>query len=356
MDFGLIGAGRIGALRAKALQRLAGAKLVAVADVDPERAAKAAVYSGARAFKNLSELLEVQALEAVIVSTPPPDHQSAVLAALTAGKHVLCEKPLSNSVASCRKMVQAAGDAGKILTTGFNHRYFPAIRFLKDSIDQGAIGRLGHVRAFAGHEGLSQFGAAWEYDKATIGGGALMDVGLHLIDLTAYLLGDVRDVAGVTTDEVWHLPGSEDNAFALFQNANGIVATLHASWTEWKGYRFYVEAYGDKGMVKAFYGPMMNILIKRETSRDKGRSRFRFYPMLTIKEKLFGWQSTVIETFREELSDFVDLCHGGAGGCIADGNAGLRAVEIANAVYQSSSEKRRITLANVSDSDARATA
>src|SRR5712691_1515246 len=252
MQFGLIGAGCIGQLRAQALAKMPGTKLVAVADVDQERAARVTGAARARVCKGVAELVAADEIEAVIVSTPPQFHEEAVLAALAAGKHVLCEKPLSNSLDACRRMVEAARENGKILTTGFNHRYFPAIRFLKRTLADGVIGKLDHVRAFAGHEGLSQFRAPWEYDKAVIGGGALMDVGIHLIDLTAYILGDVRDVFGITSNRVWNLPG-EDNGFALLRSQNGTVATLHATWSEWKGYRFHVEAYGDRGMVKAFY-------------------------------------------------------------------------------------------------------
>jgi hypothetical protein len=97
-------------------------------------------------------------------------------------------------------------------------------------------------------------------------------------------------------------------------------------------------------MVRAYYAPMMNLLIQKPTARSKPRRRFLFYPMNALREKLFGWQSTVIETFRQELSDFIALSRDGEPGQIADGYAGLRAVEIANAVYRSSVEKRQITL------------
>jgi len=344
MQFGLIGAGCIGQLRAQALQKIPGAKLIAVSDVDQQRAARVAAPTRARVCKDAAEMLGVDQVEAVIVSTPPQFHEEAVLAALAAGKHVLCEKPLSNSIDACRRILKAAHESGKTLATGFNHRYFPAIRFLEQTLSDGVIGKLDHVRAFAGHEGLSQFRAPWEYDKAVIGGGALMDVGIHLIDLTAYILGDVREVFGVTSNQVWHLPGSEDNGFAILRSASGTVATLHATWSEWKGYRFYVEAYGDKGMVRAYYAPMMNLLIEKQTVDSKPRRRFLFYPMNAVREKLFGWQSTVIETFRQELTDFIALSRDGEPGRIADGYAGLRAVEIANAIYTSSVERRQITV------------
>ena len=344
MHFGLIGAGCIGRLRAEALRKIPAAKLVAVTEIDQARAAGLAAPAHARACKDLDELLGLDEIEAVIVSTPPQSHEEAVLAALAAGKHVLCEKPLSNSLEACRRMVEAAHESGKTLTTGFNQRYFEAIKFLKKALADGLIGRLDHVRAFAGHEGLSQFRAPWEYDKNVIGGGALMDVGIHMIDLTAYVLGDVHEVFGVATEKVWKLKGAEDNGFALLRSSAGAVATLHASWSEWKGYRFYIEAYGDKGMVRAFYAPMFNMLITKETFDGQARRRFAFYPEIIVKEKLFGWQTTVIETFRQELRDFIGLCRGEKAAVIADGFAGFRAVEIANAVYRSSTEQRKIDL------------
>ncbi|MFN2507472.1 MAG: Gfo/Idh/MocA family protein [Chthoniobacterales bacterium] len=349
MRFGLIGAGCIGQLRARALRKVEGASLVAVADVESTRAAMLARPAGAMTAASAADLLGVDSIDAVIVSTPPPFHEEAAVASLRAGKHVLCEKPLSNSVEACRRMVDAAGDNGKMLATGFNHRFFPAVQFLKKTVAAGVIGKLNHVRAFAGHEGLTQFRAAWEYEKNVIGGGALMDVGIHIIDLTAHILGDVREVFGIATGSVFNLTGSEDNGFGLLRSSNGAVATLHASWTEWKGYRFYIEAYGDRGMVRAFYAPMMNMLITKEAAESTPRRRFKFYPAITMKEKLFGWQDTVVETFRQEISEFMALCGGGRAEQIADGRAGLRAVEIANAIYRSSAEGQPITLSSGGD-------
>lgn len=344
VQFGLIGAGCIGGLRARALRQIPGAKLVAVTEIDRERAAQVAAPDGAKVHPTAADLLASDQVEAVIVSTPPQFHEEAVLAALAAGKHVLCEKPLANSPDACRRMVAASGARNKILTTGFNHRYFPAIQFLKKTIADGTIGTLNHVRAFAGHEGLSQFRSASEYDPKVIGGGALLDVGIHLIDLTAYVLGDVREVCGVSTGTVWNLPGAEDNGFALLRSSAGVVATLHASWTEWKGYRFYLEAYGDRGMVRAYYAPMMHLLISMDKPGGTSRRTRSFYPMNILKEKLFGWQGTVVETFRQELMDFIALAAGGRPPAIADGYAGFRAVEIANAVYRSTAEKKTVGL------------
>jgi predicted dehydrogenase len=235
--FGLIGAGNIGKIRARALQNTSGCELTAIADLNTERA-QAAAPSNIAVFGDYQQLLASDIIDAVVVSTPPQSHEEVVNNALAAGKHVLCEKPLSNSVEASRRMVEASRKAGKVLAVGFNFRYIPAVQFLKQTLDSGLIGELDHVQGLAGHVGLSEFKAPWEYDKKVVGGGALMDIGIHMIDLVRYVLGDVVEVYGVATGNVWKLDGSEDNGFALLRNPQGKTGALHATWSEWKGYRF----------------------------------------------------------------------------------------------------------------------
>jgi predicted dehydrogenase len=345
VNFGLIGAGGIGRVRARALADAAGCRLVAVADAELERA-RALAPRGEQACQDYRQLLDYPQVEAVIISTPPPVHEEITLAALTAGKHVLCEKPLSNSVESCRRMVEAARRQGRVLATGFNHRYFPAVKFLKDALDSGRLGPLDHVRAFAGHEGLSQFSASWMHNKDVMGGGALMDVGIHVIDLARYVLGEVRQVFGVATGGVWKLDRSEDNGFALLRSPAGKVAALHASWSEWKGYRFFLEAYGERGMARAYYAPMFAMAITIDKPGGPRRREFKFYPEIILRERFRGWQTTTALAFQEELEDFVRLVQGDTARPLrlADGFAGLRAVEIAGAVYESTATGQPVCL------------
>lgn len=343
MRFGLIGAGCIGELRARALKQVPGSELIAISDVDENRARALASSSHAQIYSDYQQLLKQDSVDAVIVSTPPQFHEEQVLAAFSAGKQVLCEKPLTNSLQSSRHLVEAAAETGRTLATGFNHRYFPAIQFVKQTLDSGLIGRLDHVRAFAGHQGLSQFRSAWEYDKSVIGGGALLDVGIHIIDLTRYLLGEVEEVYGVATDKVWKLNGSEDNAMAILRSPDGKHATLQATWAEWKGYRFHIEAYGERGMARAYYAPMWSMRIVLNEPGGKGKRQFRFYPGVNLGEKLHSWKKTVEDTFAREIGDFVRLC-GGEAGTIADGFSGFRAIEIANAVYESTRNRQPVKL------------
>ena len=343
MQFGLIGAGGIGKVRAQALILTEGCRLSAVTDRDEKRAQALAAATGAQVLPDFRELLKMESLDAVIISTPPQFHEEIAIAAMEADKHVLCEKPLANSVEACRRMVETAHRTGRTLATGFNHRYFPAVQFVKQTLDSGAIGELDHIRAFAGHTGLSEFSAPWMHDKEVIGGGALLDNGIHIIDLTRYLLGDVEEVYGVATNRVWKLDRSEDNGIAILKSPQGKHAILQATWSEWKGYRFSIEAYGDRGMARASYAPMMSMSVTMDKPGGARRRQHDFYPANILREKIKGWQSTVIRGFRREYQDFVALC-AGRRNIIADGFDGFRAVEIANAIYRCGEEKCAVRL------------
>lgn len=337
MKFGIIGAGTIGQLRAETIKRHGGTQLLGVMDPVADLSARAVRGTDAKTFTDWRPLLELPGLEAVIVSSPVQFHEEAVLAALEAGLHVLCEKPLSNTVEACRRMVEAAETSGRTLATGFNHRYYPSIKFMREVIQDGRIGTLDHLRVFGGHDGLHNFRADWQYQAPASGGGAMMDVGIHMTDLAAHFLGGIEEVYGVSSNRIWQVPGSEDNAVAVFRGPGGIPAIYQATWTEWKGYRFFVEAYGDRGMVRGYYAPMFNLLITQDRPGGARKRTRRFYPEIILREKLRSWTSTALLSFADELNDFLRMIDGDAT-TLADGFAGFRAVEAAHAVYRSSAE------------------
>jgi predicted dehydrogenase len=340
---GLIGAGKIGRLRATSIALEPRTSLAAVLDVDADAAAQLAAGTGAVATTDPDRFFETS-MDAVVISSPSPAHETACMAAFARGLHVLCEKPLSNTVESCRRIVDAALASRRALAVGFNLRYYPAFAFVKQVIEDGRIGAIDHVRVFGGHEGLPKFAHEWEYMAPLSGGGALMDVGIHMTDLTRVVLGEITEVAGVATESIWRVPGSEDNAMALLRNPDGVTAIYQATWTEWKGYGISLEAYGDRGMVRGEYAPMRTTLITQDRpggARQTTRNRFLG---TQIRERFKTWQSTALASFREELSDFVAMTEGRSGLRVADGFAGLRSVEIAEAVRRSSSTRLSVSL------------
>ncbi len=343
LRIGLVGAGGIGLVRARALARSADCELVAVADPIRERAEEAARASRARVVRDHHELLDSPDVDALVVSVRPDLHEEVVLAGLGAGKHVLCEKPLCNGVDGARLMVERARGARLALATGFNHRYFPMIQRVKRAVESGEIGELDHVRAFAGHTGMSELPAPWLTDPAVMGGGALMDVGIHVLDLVRFVFGEVVEVQGRASEGVWRIRGCEDNGFALLRRADGKVASVQASWTEWRGYRFWIAAYGTHGTAWAFYAPMLGMIVRMDRPGGRRRRRIHLYPRVNLMEKVRDWRWTVVRTFLEEFRDFRRLV-AGERGSIAEGFDGFRAVEIAQAVRRSSADGSPVRL------------
>ncbi len=134
----------------------------------------------------------------VDVSTPGYTHRDVVLAALAAGKHVICEKPLANTLGEAREMVDAARQAGTINMVNFNYRRVPAVQFAKQLIDEGRIGKITHWRAVYLQDWLVDPMAplAWRLKKELAGSGALGDIAAHILDLSHLLVGNVTEVVG----------------------------------------------------------------------------------------------------------------------------------------------------------------
>lgn len=340
--FALIGCGAIGKFRAEALAQTPGAKLIVVSDVDEARARALATPAGARVETDWKRVL-ADDVDAVLISTPPPQHLEMVVASLEAGQHVLCEKPLGRYPAECKQMVLAAQRTKRHLGTGFNYRFYQAIVSAKEFIAAGHIGELDHIRSFAGHPGGKEFTHPWVHDVSIMGGGALVDNGIHIIDLTQFFLGEVAEVKGYRSSHVWKFKGSEDSAWALLKSTEGKIATVQATWSEWRGYRFWIEIYGTLGCVKASYPPML----ARATWFDKpdGRKSQKFwtYPKFQVIERLKSYRYTVTQSFIAEFTAFLRAIRGEKVSA-ATGYEGMRAVEIAHAVYQSSETSAAVDL------------
>jgi predicted dehydrogenase len=345
MRFGVIGPGKIGKLRIETIKANPATELAAVYDQSKAVAESAAAGTGATVYSDVAALLD-SGLDAVVVSTPHHAHRDLCVAAFERGLHVLCEKPLSNTVEGAAEIVAAATKAGRVLALGFNLRYYPMVKFARKVVDDGVIGNVTHIRVHGGHDGIHKFAHDWEYKMPESGGGAMMDVGIHMTDLARYFLGEITSVYGSMSESVWHVDGSEDNAIAVFKNPQGIVASYQTTWSEWKGYKNHVEIYGDNGMVRAAYAPMENLLIAN-TTRGQRRKERKFYPEIILREKLKGWKTTALLSFQEELADFLKMIGGDYRVALADGHAGLRSIEVSEAVRTSSRTGQAVELPNI---------
>ncbi len=246
---GLVGAGVAARMHAQALCRASAARLVAVADVDLARArAFAAEWGIARVYGDVEGLLADPAVAAVHVVTPPYLREPITRACAAAGKHVLVEKPMARNLAEADAMIRICRAAQVRLAVVFNHRFMPLPRRLKDGLANGLLGRVflaeGHVKwwrppAYYG-------GSDWRGREDKEGGGALINQGIHTVDLMRWLLGPASEVQGYLARGV-HAIECEDTAIASVRFAGGAVATLAASTAAYPGSSERLEIYGSEG-------------------------------------------------------------------------------------------------------------
>lgn len=330
LRYALLGCGDIGILRAAALARTPGAHLTVACDVDPSKARAAAARAGAAAVTgDWRAAVTRPDVDAVIVSTPPRLHLEMCVAAFEAGKDVLCEKPLARSPEECRAIVAAAERAGRRVATGFNYRFYPSFARARELLDSGIVGDLDHVRAYGGYSATSH-NQPWVHDAGTVGGGALRDIGIHLIDLTRDFLGDVAEVTGAASGGIWRYPGCEDNGVAVLRSAAGRIATVQASWTEWRRYQFRIELVGPRGCIEATCFPMMTRVTWSAERAGPTRRTTDWFPRTLLGEKLGTYRWVVVESFIREFEAFA-AWRAGRPSRIATGEDGARAVEIAAA-------------------------
>jgi len=242
MNVGIIGCGLIGGKRAGALR---GARLVACADRDTQRAERLASPVKARSSSDWRSVVDASDVDLVIVATTHDVLAEITLAAVRKGKHVLVEKPAARTAAELRPVIEEVRRTNARVRVGFNHRYHRGFRKAREIVDSGALGELMFVRARYGHGGRVGYEKEWRADRAISGGGELIDQGVHLIDLSRWFLGDFTRIEGTASTFFWDMP-VDDNAFLMLETAKGQIAWLHASATEWKN-TFSMEIYGKVG-------------------------------------------------------------------------------------------------------------
>ena len=241
----IIGCGLIGQKRAGAL---AGARLVACADIARDRAdALARSAPGCTAYTDWRDAVRHADTSIVVVATLHDSLAEIAAGAIEAGRHVLVEKPAARRAAEIAHLSARAAEKGAKARVGFNHRYHRALRKARELVDSGQLGDLMFLRARYGHGGRIGYDREWRADPARSGGGELIDQGPHLIDLARWFLGDFSEIDGYAHTYFWDMP-VDDNAFLLLKTARKQVAFLHVSCTEWKN-TFSFEIYGRNGKI-----------------------------------------------------------------------------------------------------------
>lgn len=241
VKIGIIGFGKMGKIRARAVQKTGLGEIVAV--YEPEKEVE---FGGLPRVDSSEAIIGHPDIEAIFVCTPNYLNKPLTISGLKAGKHVFCEKPPAFTAEDVEEIRRVESASGKKLMYGFNHRHHRSIGMIKELIDAGKFGKVLWMRGRYGKSVDEDFYQNWRSKKELSGGGILIDQGIHMIDLMLYLGGEFDDIHAFVSSLFWKI-GAEDNVFAILRNTQtGLVASLHSTMTQWR-HLFALEIFLEEG-------------------------------------------------------------------------------------------------------------
>jgi myo-inositol 2-dehydrogenase/D-chiro-inositol 1-dehydrogenase len=328
--FGLLGAGRIGKVHARAIGANPDAVLVAVADALPEAAAALAAAHGAR-VATIEAIAADPGIDAVVICTPTDTHADLIEQFVHAGKAVFCEKPIDLSVARVKACLAAVAAAKGVLMVGFNRRFDPDFMAVKAALDAGRIGRVEMVTISSRDPGPPPL------DYIARSGGIFRDMTIHDFDMARWLLGEepqtVLAAASVLTDPAIGKAGDYDSVNVILRTASGRQAVITNSRRAAYGYDQRIEVLGDKGAVSALNTAEANIELADGTG-------FHRPPLLNF------FMTRYVAAYANEIAAFVAAVRDGAA-APTTGEDGLRALVLADAALKSVAEGRAVGVSEI---------
>ena len=338
IHIGLVGAGNISQTHADAAAQIEGARVVAVCGRSRDRAERLAARSGAAAYDDLGRFLDHRPMDLVVIGSPSGLHAAQGIAAAQHGLHVLTEKPIDTSTAHADRLIAEAAGAGVTLGVIFQDRMKPDITRLKALIDAGRLGTP--ILASASvrwHRPLDYYtGSAWRGTQALDGGGALINQGVHTVDLLLWLFGPVRRVFGKVTTRL-HAIEVEDTAVATLEFASGAIGTIEAATSAYPGYPRQLALTGSEGTVKLDGDRLAAIDLRRPLSGD------RVSEVNAVSVAASSPVVSDVSAHRAVFQDFIAaIAHHGQPSC--DGAQGRASVAVIEAIYRSSTTDRPVDL------------
>ncbi len=350
---GVVGAGAIAVYgHIPSFQAAPGTEIVAICDTNLERAQAAATkFNIPKAYSDYEEMITSAGLDAISVGVPNSLHAPVALAALEAGLHVLCEKPMATSVADGEAMVAAAKRAGKVLAVNMSNRPRPEVLLARQMVSDGRLGKISYASGrMIRRSGIPGFGS-WFTRKELSGGGSLMDIGVHMLDMVLYILGfpkvaavrgelqmvhgpQGRGMGGWGMDKI---PGGtfnvDDLAAIHLRLADGGLVTIEVTWAFYgrneeriqisgsdMGIDFFPELYGTENPMRLY--------------RDDPSGPIEIIPTIPRSDE---------RVWALGLTRFVQACRGEAEP-IASGEDGLAILRLLDATNRSAAEGREIAI------------
>ena len=336
---GIIGGGNISETHARAASELEGVRVVAVHGQNRAKAERLAHTYRGDVYEDLDSLLAHSPLEVVLVGSPSGLHAEQGIAAARRGLHVLVEKPLDVTVERADALIEECEKANVKLGVFFQDRVASDVRGLKELVETGRLGRpllvSARVRWYRPQEYYAD--SRWRGTWALDGGGALLNQGVHTLDLLLWLLGDVKSVCAKTATAL-HDIEVEDTVVATLEFENGAVGTLEATTAAYPGYPRRVELTGTGGTVilegSSLVAADLRTPLEGFVFAEVASGSSPAAPSPVVSD---------VSGHKEILSDFLRSIETG-GTPICDGREGRRSVELARAVYESSRTGQAVRL------------
>ncbi len=330
---GLIGAGNISESHARAVRAIPGAEVVAVYGANAQRVDRLCREHGGAAYHDFQAFLAHRPMEMVVIGSPSGVHAEQGIAAARQGLHVLTEKPIDTSVERSDALISACEQAGVKLGVIFQDRFKPDLRRLKQLIAEGLIGKPllvdARVKWYRPPEYYSQ--SRWRGTRALDGGGALINQGVHTVDLLLWLLGDVVKVQARTA-AMLHQIETEDTALALLEFSSGALGQLQATTAAYPGYPRRVEITGSEGTI---------ILEQDRIVAINLRTPYQGPISSEVADQNPSTSSPVVSDIRghqSAIEDFILAIEKGTAP-MCDGREGRKSLALVEAIYKASGQR-----------------
>jgi len=327
---GILGGGGISETHARAAQEVDGLELVAFGGRNRESLRRLSATFGGASYTDLNSFFNHQPMDGVIIGSPSALHAQQGITAAEHGLHVLVEKPIDVTVARADALIDACARAHVKLGVCYQDRFAPDANRLKDFIESDGLGKIllvtSHVKWYRPPEYYS--GSGWRGKPELDGGGALMNQGVHTIDLLLWLLGDVKSVY-VLSRTLLHDIESEDTLVATLEFANGAIGTLEATTSAFPGYERRIEITGSEGTIIFKHDRIVAADLRKDfpgglSTQQHDTNHSASSPIVS---DVTG-HKRIIEDFLQAIkTDGSPRC---------DGNEGRRSVELVQAIYKSS--------------------
>ena len=328
--FGLLGAGRIGKVHAKAIGSNPKAKLVAVADPMADAANAIATQYGAE-VRTIDTILASADIDAVVICTPTDTHADLIERFAKAGKAIFCEKPVDLDIERVKACIRVVDETAATLMVGFNRRFDPHFQAVKEAIGDGQIGDVEMVTIISRDPGAPPV----DYIKRS--GGIFRDMTIHDFDMARYLLGEEIDTvtaqASVLVDPAIGAAGDFDSVSVMLSTASGKHATISNSRRATYGYDQRIEVHGSKGAVSAENQRPVSI----EVANAAGYTRPPLHDFFMTR---------YTEAYAREISSFIDFVESKSPAS-PSGTDGLIALALADAALKSAKEGRTVKVSEI---------